>query len=203
MIALLLGFTFSMAISRYDARRRLVFQEANAIGTTYLRASLLPAGHEVPVRDALRQYVNVRLDLQKNGRDPDRVAEGLSATADIHRTLWKHAEDAARQAPSAITSSFVVTLNDLIDTDTERVAAARAQIPGGVWFLLTVVAACGCLMTGYRSGVDDTRNGFANILLPLLITFVIIIIFDLASPLRGLIGVSQQPMIDLQRMMGS
>ncbi len=203
LLALLLGFTFSMALGRYDARRLLVVGEANAIGTTYLRASLLPAAHREPVKQALRNFVQARIEARSRAMHSEELAAALQATSEIERTLWRHAEAAAEEAPTQITATFVETLNNMIDTDAMRVAAARAQIPTAVWVMLLVVAATGCLMTGYRGGADNQRTPFATWLLPMLITFVIILIFDLSNPLQGFIGISQQPLLDLQQFMGT
>ena len=201
MLALLLGFTFSMAASRYDARRLLVVQEANAIGTTYLRASLLPQAHEAPVRDALRRYLDLRLSARAHASDPNKLASTLAATTQIQQELWKHATDAAREAPGPITATFVTALNELIDTDTARVAAGRAEIPYAVWLLLIVVALSAMFVTSYRAGVDNARNPFTGLFLPLLVTFVMVLIYDIAYPLQGIVDVGQRPLVELQQSM--
>lgn len=199
LLGLLLGFTFSMAVARYDSRRELVVKEANAIGTTWLRASLLPEAHRQAVRDLLGEYVDVRLRTQAAIGDQPVVAEGLRRSAEIQSRVWQHADAAAREAPSAITATFVTTLNDLIDTDAERTAASRNHIPAGVLVILVVVAAVGCSISAYASGSYGVRSSFTSALLPLLISIVFLLIFDLTHERQGFIAVSQQPMIDLQR----
>ena len=199
MLGLLLAFTFAMAVDRYDTRRKLVLQEANAVGTTYLRASLLPEAHQAPVKDLLRRYVDVRVKYQPLADDPAKLAEGRRISAAIQTELWKHATEAAKEAPNDITVSFIDSLNETIDTDADRIAAGRAQIPSGVWLLLLVVAAFGAFISGYGAGADGLRSILVNVFLPLLITVVIVLIFDLSHPRQGLIGVSQQPMTDLEK----
>lgn len=199
LLGLLLGFTFSMAVNRYETRRDFVLQEANAIGTTFLRAGLLPEDHQQPVKDLLRQYVEVRLKLQAAAEDAFAVSEGFRRSQEIQNALWQHVENVAREAPTPITATFVSALNEMIDTDAARVAAARNQIPIGVWGLLIFVAAVGCFTTSYGSGAQGKRSGFSTLLLPGLLTVVIISIFDLTHSHQGLIGISQQPMIDLQQ----
>lgn len=201
MLGLLLGFTLSFAVGRYDLRRELVVQEASAIGTTWLRAALLPDAHEAPVRDLLRRYVDVRLKYQALADDPARLAEGMHLNADIQAELWKHATAAAKEAPNNITGMFIVSLNQMIDIDSERIAAAQARIPGGVWLLLLIVAASGCFMTGFNFGMQGARTKLGSVFLPLLYAAVILLIFDLAQPRLGLIRTSQQPLIDLQQTM--
>ena len=133
--------------------------------------------------------------------DPAKRAEGMRLSADIEADLWRHATAAAKEAPNDITATFIESLNDVIDTDAERVAAMRVHIPGTVWFLLIIVAAFGCVITGYGAGADAARTTLGSVLLPLMITFVIVLIFDLSHPRQGLIGVSQQPLVDLQESM--
>ncbi len=199
MLGLLLAFTFAMAVNRYDTRRGLVLQEANAVGTTYLRASLLPEAHQAPVKDLLRRYVDLRLKHWLLADDPAKLAEGMRLSADIQVELWKHATEAAKEAPNNITGTFIQSLNETIDTDAERIAAGRAHIPGGVWLLLIMVAAFSCVTTGYGVGAEGARATLGSVFLPLLITVVIVLIFDLSHPRQGLIGISQQPLIDLQQ----
>lgn len=199
LLALLLGFTFAMAVDRYDTRRGLVLKEANAIGTTYLRASLLPDAHQAPVQDLLRRYVDLRLKYQPLVDDPAKRAEGMRMSSDIEAELWKHAKEASKEAPNDITATFIETLNETIDVDAERIAAMRARIPGGVWLLLVMVAAFGCLTTGYGAGAEGARTMLGGLLMPMLITVVILLIFDISRPREGLIVISQQPLIELQK----
>lgn len=201
LLALLLGFTMAMAVSRYDMRRNLIVKQANAIRTTYLRASLLPETHQASIRDLLRRCIDVRLKYQPAAGDSARVAEGVRLRAALEAELWEHAAAAAKEAPTPITATFIAALNEIIETDAERLTAARTTIPGGVWLLLVLVAAVGCFTTTYNAGAQGARTILGGILLPLLITVVIILIFDLAHPRQGLIHTSQQPLIELQQLL--
>jgi hypothetical protein len=201
LLGLLLGFSFSMAVSRYELRREMVLKEANAVGTTWLRAGLLPEAHRAPVQDLLRRFVDVRLTYQKQSEDAAQLAEGLRRSAEIESGLWQHAEAAGREAPTPITATFIVALNDMIDTSAERIAAHRNSIPAAVWGLLVVVAATGCLISAYGSGAQGARSAFTGFLLPLLITIVICFVFDLLHTHQGFVSVSQQPLLDLQQSM--
>lgn len=203
LLGLLLGFTFSMALNRYETRRDLVLKEANTIGTTWLRAGLLPEGYRAPVKDLLRRFVDVRVKAQALSDDPVQLAEGLRQSAEIENELWKYAEAAAKVAPTPITATFIVTLNEMIDTDAERITAGRNTIPGGVWLLLLLVAACGCLTSAYGSGAQGVRSAFTGVFLPLLISVVIMLAFDLMHTHQGFVSINQQPMLDLQRSMQS
>jgi hypothetical protein len=199
LLGLLLGFTFAMAVQRYDTRRGLVLQEANTLGTTYLRASLLPDAHQSPVKDLLRSYVELRLKYWPLIDDPARRAEGTQLIGNTQAELWKHATAAAMEAPNDITATFIESLNQVIDTDGERIAAMRAGIPNGVWLLLIMVAAFGCITTSYGAGAEGARSKLASVFLPLLITVVIVLIFDISHPRVGLIQIRQDPLVDLQQ----
>jgi hypothetical protein len=201
MLGLLLGFTFAMALDRYDKRRGLVIQEANAIGTTFLRASLLPDEQQEPVKALLRRYVDVRLDYQSQADSPAKHAEGMRLSSEIESELWSHAIRASQAAPNDITATFIESLNETIDTDAERIAAGRSRIPAGVSIILLVVASFGSFTSGYASGAHGARTLLNSLLMPLLITSVIVLIFDLTHPRQGFIGVSQQPLIDLRETM--
>jgi hypothetical protein len=198
LLGLLLGFTFAMAVNRFDTRRDLVLKEANAVGTTWLRAGLLPEAHRVSARSLLSRYVDIRLEYEPLIRDPEKFAEGLRRSAEVQNELWRHAEAAAAEAPGPMVVSFITSLNEVIDTDAERVAAGRNRIPEGVWVLVLLVAGFGCFVSSYGSGSHGARSLFTNLLLPALIGVVILLIFDITHSRQGMIGISQQPLIDLQ-----
>lgn len=198
MLGLLLGFTFSMAVSRYENRRDLVLQEANAIGTTYLRASFLPEPHRAEVSDLLRRYVDLRLDFHNAGNDRAKIASAEAAAAGVHRALWGHAVAAAGKAPTPITATFINALNEMIDLDATRLNAQRAKVPAAVWLLVLVVAGASCYACGYSAGACGARTGLSNAMLPLLIAVVITLISDFDRPSQGMVLISQQPFIDLK-----
>jgi hypothetical protein len=199
LVGLLLGFTFSMAVDRYDSRRGLVLREAHTVRTAWLRSSLLPEEHRQPVRHLLGSYLDLRILSPQAQKDPALVADAIRRSREIHEMLWQHADAAARDAPNDMTAMFIETLNDLIDTDIARVAAGRNRIPSVVWLLLIAVAGVGCWTSNYAAGVDGMRSSLTSVLLPLLITGVILLVFDLTNERRGIIRVSQQPLIDVQR----
>jgi hypothetical protein len=197
ILGLLLGFTFSMAVDRYDSRRTLVLEEANTIRTAWLRGGLLPDAHRQAVRDLLRGYVDVRI-FPKGREDPRLLAEELRRSVEMQFELWQHAESAALEAPNDMTATFVESLNDMIDAGTARIAAARNRIPFGVWLILMVVAVVGCSTIGYGAGASGVPSPLRNLLLPLLVSVVILLIVDLTNERRGIISVSPQALIDLQ-----
>jgi hypothetical protein len=203
LLSLLVGFTFGMALDRYDKRRGLVIQEANAIETTWLRASLLPEAHRAPVRDLLRRYVDTRLKYQPLVGDPAMLAEGRRSGGELLDELWKHATQAAQEAPNDITAIFIESLNETVGLDKQRVAAMRGRIPGIAWFLLMSVAAFASFTVGFASGASGARSGLPSKVHVLMIAITIVLVVALAHPRRGFIGISQQALVDLQYSMRS
>jgi hypothetical protein len=203
LLALLLGFTFAIAAGRYESRRQIVLQEANAIGTTYLRASFLPQEHQRSIEDLLRRYVNIRLASYGPDANKATLAASEAQAAQVHRELWAHAVAAGKEAPTPLVAVFLAPLNETIDLDAVRLAANRSHVPGAVWLLVLAVSTCGCAMSGYGAGSSGVRCTSTNWLLPALIAVVITLIADLDRPHGGLIHISQQPMLDLKQSLES
>lgn len=199
LLALLLGFSFSMAMNRYDNRKRLVVEEANAIGTTYLRARMLPQDHGVPIRRLLRQYVDNRLQFHLTGMDRDTVRRELERTNGLQEQLWSHAIAAVNTKPQPVpTGLFVQSLNDVIDDHAKRVQAFEDQVPDAIFVGIYVVAILAMSLTGRVCGLVDNRHVMPTMIAALLITLVIFMINDLDRPQQGIIRVSQQSMINLR-----
>ena len=199
LLALLLGFTFAMAVGRYETRRTLVLSEANAIGTSCLRASFLPDLQKASVENLLRDYVDVRLDFYGAGEDEAKLAAAEQAAAKLQRELWAHTMATGKEAPTPLTASFVSALNETIDLDAARLNAMRSRVPGAVWLLVLVVSASGCCASGYGAGASGARSTFTDIAMPVLIAVVITLIADIDRPRGGLIGISQQPLRALKQ----
>lgn len=198
LLGLLLGFTFAMAVNRFDHRRLMVVEEANAIGTTYLRASFLPDPHRRPVEQLLRNYLDLRIVLKPTPQTEQRLGEIQRESAAIQRQLWAHAVAAGQAQPTPLVASFVTALNQLIDDDASRLHAARARVPAPVWLLVLLVASAGAFSCGYGAGASGQRSVLTNALMPLLIAVVITLIADLDRPGHGLISTSQQALVELR-----
>ncbi|KRA81580.1 DUF4239 domain-containing protein [Altererythrobacter sp. Root672] len=197
LLALLVGFTFSLAIDRFDNRRTQVLLEANAIGTTYLRAQLLKEPHRTEISNLLTAYVDNRITLGK--AEPGPEGEGLVARSDALLTdLWKAtvaAYPSIEGTPLAVT--FVNTMNDMIDMDAARKAARRTHVPPQVFALLFIYQIITAGVIGY---VMTGRNGRkVSAFLLFLFALSVILIIDLDSPTTGSIRESQRPMEDLQQ----
>jgi hypothetical protein len=205
LLALLLAFTFSAALQRYEDRSQTVVAEANAIGTTYLRARLLPGGMTDDVQALLRRYLDIRIQEGRvDAAQPELHASLLHQAKLIEAQLWSHALRAARLDPSPVTSGlFVQSLNELIDTSGTRNAALNRHVPE---FVLLVMFATIVLMTatlGYASGIAGHRVTLAAFVLVILIALFVYLILDLDSPRRGVIQVSHESMLSLEQAIGA
>ncbi len=204
LLALLRGFTFSMAASRFEARKELVRDEANAIGTTYLRAQLLPEPYKSNAARLLRQYVDTRLELQQAGHIPESLAGINVRTAHLQDQLWSEAVAAADKDPRSVpTGLFIQSLNDTIDMHAKQVAQLRNRIPFPIFLLLCLVAIAAMAMTGYGCGVDRDRNFPLTLTMSLVIASVIVLIVDLHRPTQGLITIDQRNLIELRESMSA
>jgi len=201
MLSLLLAFSFGMAENRFDARRQLVVDEANAIGTTYLRSQWLAEPHRTEIARLLRQYVDLRLPKDTQTLNVDEAVLQMAARSEqLQDQLWSHAvEIAKKEALSPMAALFVATLNDTIDLQTKRLAAFRNRVPEIILLLLYIFAGFSILMTGYVSGLRDRRNSFMMFTMIGLMAFFLTVIVDLDRPQRGLITVSQESLIQLQQ----
>ena len=199
LLALLLGFTFAMAMSRYEVRKQLVLDEANAIGTTFLRTQLLPEPQRRELADLLRRYVQVRLDFYEAGTDRKKLDTASNATTKLQMQLWTIAAALGAQEPRAVTMGlFLQSLNEVIDLHNKRLTALENHVPEIILFLLYFVALVATGLIGYGCGLGGVRNLFVTVVSSVLIAAVIIVIIDLDRPRHGLIRVSQERMLELR-----
>ncbi len=199
LLAFMLAFTFGLAGSRFEDRRQVLLSEANAIGTTYLRAAMLPEPMRTEARNLLREYVDVRLEAVQQ---PGKLEQALAKSEELHERLWSQAVAATEKDRSAITGLFVTSLNEVIDLHATRVMAGlRSRVPAVIWIVLYVLAILALEMLGYHSGLANSRRSIAVIALIIGFSSVLYLIADLDRPGKGMLRVSQQSMIDLRRSM--
>ncbi len=173
--------------------------EANAIGTTYLRAAMLPEPMRTEVRNLLREYVDVRLNAVQQ---PGQLAQSLSKSEELHERLWTQAVAATEKDRSPITGLFVASLNEVIDLHAVRVMAGlQSRVPAVIWIVLYVLALLAIEMIGYYAGLANSRRSIAAIALIIGFSMVLYLIADLDRPGQGMLRVSQQSMIALRRSM--
>jgi hypothetical protein len=195
LLALIIGFTFLMALTRFEARREAVLIEANAIGTTALRARLLPAPHRAESLKLLREYVQIR--IIPAGKPFAELPTLVDRSNTIQEALWQQAIALSAKDNSMVpTGLFIQALNEMIDSQGKRLAALQNFIPYIVLLMLSGMAAVACGFAGYASGLDPLRTRTPVLITAALVCSVIFVILDLDRPNVGFITISQQPLID-------
>ncbi|MFZ3214829.1 MAG: hypothetical protein WA192_02105 [Candidatus Acidiferrales bacterium] len=197
MLGLIIGFSFSMAISRYDQRKTYEEAEANAIGTEYVRADLLPAADAAKVRALLRDYLDQRI-LFYGARDQGAIRKINSDTAGLQNELWSAVQAPATVQPTPVLALALSGMNDVLNSQGYTQAAWWNRIPPGAWFLMAAVAICSNLLIGY-----DSRGAGSTVIrllvLPLVLSIAFFAIADIDSPRRGVIRVRPQNLISLEQ----
>jgi FtsH-binding integral membrane protein len=199
LVAFILGFTFQIAATRFEARRSVVVEEANAVGTAWLRAGMLPAAERAPVRALLREYVEARLEGVRTGN----VEEAVRRSEETQSALWSQAEAAGRAAPdSEQTALFVESINRVIDSHgTRRFLTQQNRLPVGIWIALFGLTALGMAAMGYLIGLSGSRRSPAAAVLAVALSVVIWMIADLDRPFEGGFRVGQEPLARLSERM--
>jgi len=199
LLALLLGFSFAMAVSRFDARKELVVEEANAIGTTFLRSLYLPEPQRQEIAALLQSYVSARLAFYDAGIDPMRLDAANKEASRIEKQMWGlTAELAAKESQSVPLGLFLASMNEVLDDNERRLAALQNHVPDVVIVLLLSVSAVALGIMAYGCGLSRQRRFAMNAVFVLLIAMVITVILDMDRPRRGLVRVSQDSMIRLK-----
>jgi hypothetical protein len=202
VLGLLLAFTLAMAVSRFDARRLLLVDEANAIGTAYLRTQVVPPPDGPELARLLRDYVDARIHFFDPGADLERLRAAREHTATLQGELWSLAAANAQKDPRSVPAGLLLqSLNQTFDLEASRWTALTVYIPDNVIYTDILVGTLTLLLVGYNFGVTGLRQRPSMWLLAVCIATVLTVIVDLDEP-RGLIRVGQQPLIDLQRQLG-
>lgn len=204
LMALLVAFTFSGAASRFDARRALVIEEANDIGTAWLRLDLLPAAALPSLRETFRQYVDVRLAFYAKLPDVESALHELAQATALQNKLWKDAVAACRDSGSSpATMLLLPALNQMIDITTTRTMAARTHAPVTVYAMLGLLVVAGSLLAGYSMASGRAHNWFHNVAFALIMSLAIYVILDFEFPRVGLIRLNafDQALVDVRQSM--
>jgi hypothetical protein len=201
LVGLLLAFGLSMAVGRYDARRTAVVDDANVIGTTYLRAQTLPEPLRTRSLDRLRRYTATSVRVSKAVPGSARSRRAVADGDVLQRALWRDAADAMHRAPDASAPRlYTEALNAMIDQETVRVAALLNRVPSSVlWLEIIASAAALGLLAAYLAILG---RGTAPVLVAALVVGMLLLVtFDLDRPTRGLIEVPATPLTSLQASM--
>lgn len=200
VLALLLAFSFSLSLQRFDNRNAAVVDEANAIGTTFLRAQLLPSSVRGDTRRLLQSYTHLRLRASTVSLDTEAERNVLLTDANqILDALWAGARRAAEEDPSPVTSGlFIQSLNETIDAYGRRDAAVRRHVPEVILFLLFGTFGMTSIVLGYAAGAAGHRPSLVSYMLIGFIVLLTFVVIDLDRPRRGLIRVDQTSLIEVK-----
>ena len=196
LLALLLAFSFSLALSRYEARRTQVLEEANAISSTANFALMLPEPAQKPILGMLRDYTAVRIELGVP-YDPEKLQRDVRRSLELQARLWQQAVEVTAVAPQSLPAyRFVGSLNEMNNIHERRLTALHYHVPGAVMYLLVGVAMVAMGFTGYHTGAMGLGRRVAVLMMSITVAVVIMLVVDLDRPTRGLIVVPVQPLVD-------
>jgi hypothetical protein len=205
LLGLLLAFTFSGALQRFDERRHLIVEEANDIGTAWYRIDLLPPARQSEMRVLFRQYMDARIQTYSNVTDATATNASLAKGEELQRQIWATAvagaDETGKVAPYSV---LLPALNDMFDITTTRTAVTQMHPPAVVYGMILVLAAVGAVFSGYALGGGQQRSWVHRLAFPLATAVALFVIVDMEFPRLGLIRVDAMDylMNDLRKMMG-
>jgi hypothetical protein len=189
LMALLLGFTFSGAASRFDNRRKLAVDEANAIGTTYLRLDLLPLETQPEIREDFRMYVRSRLAVYKEIPDVVAVRAALDRSSVLQAKIWQEATTALRNSGPPDKTLVLSSLNEMLDLAMVRTVALTTHLPTPVFFMLGLTVIASTALVGHSMSVYEPRDWISTISLVAVLGFAVYMILDYEYPRVGFIRI--------------
>jgi len=193
LLALIIGFSFAMAVTRYDLRKTYEEAEANAIGTEYVRADVLPANDAAGVHDLLKKYLDQRI-LFYQTRDRRRIDAIGADTASLQTALWSAVLPAANMQPTPITALAVSGMNDVLNSQARTQGAWWNRIPAAAWGLMGLIAIACNVMLGYS---EHRTRAVLLLVLPVIVSISLLLIADIDSPRGGLIRVVPENLVSL------
>lgn len=205
LMGLLIAFTFSGAASRFEARRALIVQETNNIGTAYLRIDMLPADAQPALRQDYRDYLESRLDFyDKLGGPIEPARLAFAKSADLQHKIWSESVAAtARQNSAAVTTLVLTSVNSMIDITTTRMVALETHPPLAIYLALAAVVLASSVLAGYAMAKSGRRNWPHMLIYSATLAFAVYLIFDLDHPRLGLVRIDSADhiLVDLRSSM--
>jgi len=195
LLGFMLAVSISMADSHFESRRKLVLDEANAIGTSHLRSRLIGGQHGQEIARLLVDYAQLRLDFYAAGEDRKLLEPVYQRTAALQQRIWDHASAIARSAPTPVSSLLVASLNEVFDLSASRRWALEVRVPPSVIELLCAFAFLSMGLLGYYFGACGLRHPVLSFILILAFTWAILLIVDLNKPRGGFIRPEQSPIV--------
>ncbi len=196
LLAFILAFIFGLASTRFDARRQYLLQEVNSIETTFLRAKFLPLPHQSEVRELLKKYLQLRVEV---GKDFNKAREVIQKSNVIQGKIWVIINEVIDQSPrnDQFLALLVESVNEMFDNQTSRVTVALTdRIPAIIWVALFVLTMLSMFAVGYMFGASEKTNWYMILALSLAFSAIILVIIDLDSA-QGTIKISHQPVFNL------
>jgi hypothetical protein len=200
LLGLIIGFSFSMSISRYDQRKNLEEDEANAIGTEYLRADLLPGADAAEVKSLLRDYLEQRVAFY-TVTEPERLRQVNARTSQLQNELWSAVRAPALAQPSPVAALAVAGMNDVLNSEGYSQAAWWNRIPTAAWSLMVAIAIVSNLLVGYGARRFKATNALMMVL-PLIFAIAFLLIADIDSPRGGIIRVAPRNLTNVLESLG-
>lgn len=197
LLGLIIGFTFSMAINRYDQRKNYEEEEANAIGTEYVRADLLPAADAAKVRALLVNYLDLRVQFYEAHND-QQLLQINTQTAKLQTELWSAVRTPAVAHPAPVIALAVSGMNDVLNSQGYTQAAFWNRIPTAAWSLMLAIAVFSNVLVGFGARSDKPRS-ILFLVLPFIVSIAFLLIADIDTPRRGLIHVIPQNLLSLSQ----
>lgn len=190
LLGLLVAFTFSGAATRFEGRRHMIVDEANDIGTAYLRLDLLPAEAQPEIRDLFRRYVELRLQTYQQGSNLERAYSYLAESQQVQNEIWKKSVAAASRSNTTAASMLLLpALNAMIDITTTRAASTEDHPPNAIFATLALIALASSMMAGYEMAPARRRSWLHLLGFALILSISVYVILDLEFPRLGLIRV--------------
>lgn len=196
LLGLIIGFSFSMAMSRYDQRKNYEEAEANAIGTEYVRVDVLPAADAAKIKSLLATYTDLRIAFYRS-RDWNQLQRINADTAQMQDQLWRAVEVPASAQPTAVSALTLAGMNDVLNSQGYTQAAWWYRIPTEAWILMIAIALYANLLMGF--GAQGPRTNTLLLVLPLLVGISFLLVADIDSPRGGLVRVHPINLIALSQ----
>ena len=201
LLGLIIGFSFSMALSRYEQRKSYEEAEANAIGTEYLRADLLPEADAAKVKTVLRSYLQARIDFH-TARDGTQLSAIDAKTSQLQSELWSAVRKVTAADRNPITALVATGMNDVLNAQGYTQAAWWNRIPPSVWALMVALAMCSTFLVGYNAKHTRRERGLL-LVLPIVLSISFYLIADIESPRGGFIRIVPQNLLAVAESMRS
>jgi hypothetical protein len=202
LLGLLIAFTFSGAATRFETRRQLIVQEANAIGTAWLRLDLLPPAAQPELRDLFRKYLDARLAVFRKIPDLAAARADLAKASALQNEIWIRAMAASQVSPNPLTAQLMPALNAMFDMATTRTLSAQTHPPEIIFVMLGVLALMSSLLAGHAMAGGQSRSWIHIVGFALIMATTVYVILDLEFPRLGVIRIDAMDQVLLELRQG-